>query len=242
MQRLPRAKIQLYYDIISPYSYLAFETLTRYARLGKAHKPEGWDVDLELCPAALGGLHKVAGTQNITPAMNPYKRAYMHTEMLRLFAESGIEGSIPADHPSKDHNTLGVTRFLRILKDEMEDDVLESCSRRLFQQFFGAHAKPSEAVFLHTLCTGTHPLLTQEQLNNALQRSVEPSNKKRVIDEVEDLVKTHGAFGMPWIVVHRPSGETASFFGSDRFGNIAWWLGEGFKFAGPNPGKLSSAL
>lgn len=38
------ARIQLYYDIISPYSYLAFEALTRYARTG------AWNVELELCP------------------------------------------------------------------------------------------------------------------------------------------------------------------------------------------------
>ena len=37
------------------------------------------------------------------------------------------------------------------------------------------------------------------------------------------IVETHGAFGFPWMVVHRSDGEVACFFGSDRFSNMAWW-------------------
>lgn len=164
-----------------------------------------------------------------------------HREMLRLFREYGsasvfqpaspwassddhiVEGSIPEVHPSRDHNTLTVMRFLRVLKDEGDAGLLESCSRRLYESFFAAHIKPSDAAFLQSLCSQRPALLSQDRLDDLMQWSVDPANKKRLADEAEELVKAHGAFGMPWIVVQRADGETASWFGSDRFGNIAWW-------------------
>jgi len=48
-----RAHIQLYYDIVSPYSYIAFETLTRYA------KADAWNFDLELCPVRIEPLARL---------------------------------------------------------------------------------------------------------------------------------------------------------------------------------------
>lgn len=228
---MARARIQLYYDIISPYSYLAFEALTRYTRTGV------WDVELQLCPAALGGVHKIAGVQQITPAVHPLKKANMHREMRRLFAEYGIEGSIPETHPFE-YNTLGIMRFLRVLQDSGDSALLEACSRRLFDQLFRAHTKPADASFLGVLAPS---LLTNAKLEQLIAKSVEPENKKRLADEAAALVQTHGAFGFPWIVVQRADGAQESWFGSDRFGNIAWWLGEGFEWSGPNP-KQKAAL
>lgn len=129
------------------------------------------------------------------------RRAMQHREMLRLFREYGsasvfqpaspwassddhiVEGSIPEVHPSRDHNTLTVMRFLRLLKDEGDAGLLESCSRRLYESFFAAHIKPSDAAFLQSLCSQRPALLSQDRLDDLMQWSVDPANKKRLADE-----------------------------------------------------------
>ncbi|XP_066568510.1 glutathione S-transferase kappa 1 isoform X2 [Amia ocellicauda] len=50
--------IQFFYDVVSPYSWLAFEVLCRYRNV--------WNIDLRLRPSFLGGVMKESGT---LPAM-----------------------------------------------------------------------------------------------------------------------------------------------------------------------------
>jgi glutathione S-transferase kappa 1 len=57
----------------------------------------------------------------------------------------------------------------------------------------------------------------------ALVKYKEKSLSEVMKAECASLVETHGAFGFPWMVVHRADGEVVSFFGSDRFSNMAWW-------------------
>ena len=52
-------KLELFYDIVSPYSYLALTTLDRYRAL--------WSMELVLRPAFLGGVMKAVG--NVPPAI-----------------------------------------------------------------------------------------------------------------------------------------------------------------------------
>ncbi|XP_025056546.1 glutathione S-transferase kappa 1 isoform X3 [Alligator sinensis] len=47
-------RVQLFYDVVSPYSWLAFEALCRYQHI--------WNVDLHLRPAVLGGIMKETGS------------------------------------------------------------------------------------------------------------------------------------------------------------------------------------
>lgn len=54
-----RLLVELYYDVISPFSYLCFEALCRYRRL--------WNMELALKPFFLGGIMRETG--NMPPAM-----------------------------------------------------------------------------------------------------------------------------------------------------------------------------
>lgn len=61
-----------------------------------------------------------------------------------------------------------------------------------------------------------------------MEQALEKYKEKRISElmkaETTALVETYGAFGCPWMVVHRSDGEVAYFFGSDRFANMAWWF------------------
>lgn len=54
-----RLLVELYYDVVSPFSYLAFEALCRYR--------QPWNMDLKLKPFVLGAVMRETG--NAPPAM-----------------------------------------------------------------------------------------------------------------------------------------------------------------------------
>jgi glutathione S-transferase kappa 1 len=77
--------------------------------------------------------------------------------------------------------------------------------------------------------------LTRERFDALLAESQSAENKARVKDEAQALVKDDGCFGFPWIKVQKPDGQVQNWFGSDRMDNIAYWLGDGYKYEGPHP-------
>ncbi len=67
--------VELFYDIISPYSYIQFELLARQ----KSH----WNsLALKCTPALLGGVLK--GADNPAPVQVPAKQLYVKSDMKRL--------------------------------------------------------------------------------------------------------------------------------------------------------------
>lgn len=70
-----KTTVQLFYDIISPYTYIQFELLTRQ----KAQWPS---MSLKFTPVSIGTLMKEAG--NAPPMMVPAKGVYMLGDLGRL--------------------------------------------------------------------------------------------------------------------------------------------------------------
>ncbi|CUA70111.1 Glutathione S-transferase kappa 1 [Rhizoctonia solani] len=223
----PRISIKLCYDIVSPYSYLAFETLTQYREL--------WNIDLELCPYFLGGI--MVAANNRPPMSVKLKGEYLSQDIKRLGEEAGLKINVAwVNNPP---NTMGVARFLRAYKDVSSQAELESVSRRLFVEMFSGERSPSDPGFLGCLVPD---LISEDKLKQVIARSGSQEIKDLVKTESAALVKDYGAFGFPWIIVRRGDGTTNSFFGSDRFGNMAWWLGSEYKWQGPRPDVPKSKL
>lgn len=65
MQKRP--EIIFYYDVVSPYSYFAFETLCKYRDI--------WNINVTLKPVSLGAIMQITG--NRPPASNPVKGKYL---------------------------------------------------------------------------------------------------------------------------------------------------------------------
>ncbi len=61
------AEIHFFYDCVSPYSYLAFETLLKYRSI--------WNVNVVLRPMSLGAVMQATG--NMPPGSNKIKAKYL---------------------------------------------------------------------------------------------------------------------------------------------------------------------
>ena len=68
------SKVSLYFDVVSPYTYLNLVTWSRYLRLWPS-------VDLALRPVFLGGIMKATG--NKPPGMLRQKHAFMMQDLRR---------------------------------------------------------------------------------------------------------------------------------------------------------------
>lgn len=100
-------------------------------------------------------------------------------------------------------------------------------------------------------------VLSPDKVREYTELSQSTENKDRVKDEATQLVKEGGcapeiprpdppelprltsscayrAFGFPWIQVTREDGKEYSFFGSDRFEQMAFFLGREWKGPFPN--------
>lgn len=66
-------RIEFFYDIVSPYSWFAFETLRRYE--------QRWSVDLILRPFFLNAVMRA--TKNKPAGAFPVKLPYVKTDLMR---------------------------------------------------------------------------------------------------------------------------------------------------------------
>lgn len=90
-------KVEFFFDVASPYSYLAALQVGRLEKLA----PVEWR------PFLIGGVFKLSG--NTMPAANPAKGQYMLKDLQRLFDYLGEPHQFPANFPT---NSLAAMRAL----------------------------------------------------------------------------------------------------------------------------------
>jgi 2-hydroxychromene-2-carboxylate isomerase len=90
-------KIEFFFDVVSPYSYLAALQVPRLEKLAT----------VEWRPFLIGGVFKASG--NVMPAANPAKGKYMFKDLQRLFAYYGVPHKFPSTFPT---NSLTAMRAL----------------------------------------------------------------------------------------------------------------------------------
>ncbi|PVG02535.1 thioredoxin-like protein [Serendipita vermifera] len=228
----PRIKINFHYDIGSSYSYLAYEILLRYEKL--------WNVDLQLTPILLGGVFQLTG--NTSPAASQYKAAHMMNDLRRVSQQAQVPFSPGPEFPG---NTFLVMRMLRYLKDILPPEKFKAATTHYFRENFVVNTALSSPSFITSLPSS---ILSKQEMEEALIKFKDKSVSNAMKSESTALVQDYGAFGFPWIIVTRnptavnPAADgdsTACFFGSDRFPNIAWWLGPEYPWLGPVPSKAN---
>uniref|UniRef100_A0A8C3W5E1 Glutathione S-transferase kappa n=1 Tax=Catagonus wagneri TaxID=51154 RepID=A0A8C3W5E1_9CETA len=205
----PRSRtLELFYDVLSPYSWLAFEILCRYKNI--------WNVDLQLRPSLISGIMKDSGNQ--PPAMLPRKAAYMKDDikLLRQFLQVPIH--FPKEFASVvlEKGSLTAMRFLTSVKLE-HPEMLEKVSRELWLRIWSRAAEKAG--------------MSTAQARGLLERVSTPQVKNQLRETTEAACK-HGAFGLPITVAHLDD-TTHMLFGSDRMELLAHVLGE--KWMGPVP-------
>ncbi|XP_064266046.1 glutathione S-transferase kappa 1 isoform X2 [Passer domesticus] len=203
-----RTLVELFYDVISPYSWLAFEALCRYQHI--------WNIDLRFRPAFLGGIMQQTG--NKPPAMLPKRGEYLLKDMKRMAKYYQVPVCMSPDAFQHIMGTSSLTAMRFITAVDMTDpQYLEPLSREFWMRFWSQVARQAG--------------LSAELSQKALEMISSPTVKDRLKDTTTEALK-YGAFGMPAVVAHY-DGEPHLFFGSDRLELLGSVIGE--KWLGPVP-------
>jgi glutathione S-transferase kappa 1 len=213
-------KLELFYDIVSPYSYLAMVVLDRYRA--------PWSLDLVLRPAFLGGVMKSVG--NVPPATLPQRAPYLLRDIARLSRHVGVEMTLPEEFPGQ---TLQTMRFLRALEDDVaakgDPRALFDVSMALYRAHWGkgAAVNDPETILAAAIAGGL-----DEGRARALLARIGDADVKEKLKASGDEVVARGAFGFPAMFVTK-DGDDELFFGHDRISLLAFEMG--LPWHGPRP-------
>ena len=166
-------QLNFYFDVISPYAYLAFDQLPRTL--------QGLSYQVVYKPVLFGGLLKHHG--QLGPVEVAGKREWTYRQSLWLARQQGLDLQMPAAHP---FNPLPLLR-LAIACDPNGQPSRHVC----------------EAVFKHVWCGGLDPSDSQrlEALARTLQpaRSPDATEVKETLRQNTEQAIADGVFGVPSI-------------------------------------------
>ncbi|XP_025234840.1 glutathione S-transferase kappa 1 isoform X5 [Theropithecus gelada] len=207
--------VELFYDVLSPYSWLGFEVLCRYQNI--------WNINLQLRPSLIGGIMKDSG--NKPPGLLPRKGQYMANDLKLLRHHFQIPIQFPKDFFSViiEKGSLSAMRFLTAVSLE-HPEMLEKVSRELWMRVWSRAAEKAG--------------MSAEQAQGLLEKISTPKVKNQLKETTEAACR-YGAFGLPITVAH-VDGQTHMIFGSDRMELLAFLLGE--KWMGPVPPAVNARL
>ncbi|XP_074049606.1 glutathione S-transferase kappa 1-like isoform X5 [Macrotis lagotis] len=211
MSSLPR-RLEFFYDLLSPYSWLGFEVLCRYQNL--------WNVSLQLRPSFLAQIIKDSG--DLRPLFVPPKRKYLKDELQYLAEFYQVPLAIPRDVRGVliDKGSLDAMRFLSCV--EMKNPkMLEKVSRELWMRVWSRDEDITEPQSI--LAAAEKAGLSEMQAKYLLEKSSTDEVKTK-LRETTNIACKYGAFGLPIIVVHVEN-KSHMLCGSDRMELLAYLLG-----------------
>ena len=180
--------IDFYFDIISPYSYLA------YKKIKKNYKDK--NINFNYKPILLGGLHKLA---NITPpAFNKFKMYNMKQDCELVANKNDIEFKWNDQFPI---NSINIMRGYLLVNNELKKEFLD--------KFFDAYWKNNKDLNIED---NFNAILKDLNINNnyffnGIQNDVIKNELKTKTSEAFDKK----VFGAPTFIVN-----DKLFWGQDR--------------------------
>ncbi|XP_035110426.1 glutathione S-transferase kappa 1 isoform X2 [Callithrix jacchus] len=211
MGPVPRT-LELFYDVLSPYSWLGFEVLCRYRNI--------WNINLQLRPSFIGGIMKDSG--NKAPALIPRKGQYMANDIKLLRQHVQVPIQFPKDFffVVLEKGSLSAMRFLTAVNLE-HPEMLENVSRELWMRIWSRDEDITQPQSI--LAAAEKAGMSAEQAQGLLEKS-STSKVKNQLRETTEAACRYGAFGLPITVAH-VDGQTHMIFGSDRMELLAYLLG-----------------
>ncbi|XP_064611104.1 glutathione S-transferase kappa 1-like [Liolophura sinensis] len=210
--------VKLFYDVISPYSWIAFEVLIRYK--------QKWNMKLVLKPMFLGGVMQAA--DNTPPAFVPSKGTYMFQDLHRLGKHFKVPIKIPKN-PAEvlfQKGSLQAMRFVTAV-DVSFPESTENLSRELWLRIWSRDEDITQPDSLVQAAKASG--LNEAVITDALLKMKDNSIKDKLKAITTEALE-HGAFGAPTIVAE-VNNTDQMLFGSDRFHILADLLGE--QYVGP---------
>ncbi len=147
--------VEFFYDVVSPYSYLAFTQIGRLEALGQ----------VEYKPFLIGGVFKASS--NVMPAANPAKGQYMFRDLKKLAAYYGVELRFPSTFPT---NSLQAMRCITALQGQARLDA----TAKLFRAYWVDNQNiGDEAVLAELLGAEVLAQAADENVKAALKANTE---------------------------------------------------------------------
>ncbi|XP_061574411.1 glutathione S-transferase kappa 1-like [Cololabis saira] len=222
--------VELFYDVVSPYSWLGFEVMCRYRNV--------WNIDLKLRPAFLGGV--MQGSENKPPGLVPNKMMYMSEDLKRLANYFDVPLKAPSDpfEAMFRKGSLSAMRFVTAVQrgEKGDDKLVEQVSRELWRRIWSEDKDITEPASL--IEAAAKAGLPDSDIKEALKLHTSKDIKDELKNATQEALG-HGAFGFPMMVCHI-DGKPKMFFGSDRFELMAHCIGE--KWLGPRPDSSPAKL
>ena len=180
--------IDFYFDIISPYAYLAYKQIIS---LNKERK-----IQFNYKPILLGGLHKLA--EITAPAFNEFKMKNMKNDCNLVALKKNIEFNWNDKFPI---NSIKFMRGYLSIDEEIKEIYLET--------FFNAYWKDN--IDFNNTESFKKLLKTINLDSDKFFKDIEKNEIKEKLKEITDLAFKKEVFGAPTFIVN---GKL--FWGQDR--------------------------
>ncbi|KAI0180005.1 thioredoxin-like protein [Hypoxylon sp. FL1284] len=216
-------RIDVYIDVASLYSYIAFHQLLKNQDVLKQH-----GVEVEIHPILLGAMN--GSTGNKPPWTLPAKAAYLKHDSRRSLAFAGLTGaSAPGDLMVAGRTQLPM-RALHHVKTRHPAAAYEAAWRRLLRAFWVLHRPPNTPEALAAALSsagesGEASPFTADEVRDIVAAAAS-AECKDALRRTTDEALGRGAFGAPWLwVTNGATGRSEPFFGSDRWHHVYEFLG-----------------
>eukprot|EP00298_Acanthocystis_sp_HF-20_P006101 c16054_g1_i1.p1 GENE.c16054_g1_i1~~c16054_g1_i1.p1 ORF type:complete len:249 (-),score=112.42 c16054_g1_i1:26-739(-) len=223
---MSKTKVEFFFDVISPYTLLAWRVLKSYEKL--------WNLEIQLKPIFLGGVMQLTG--NRPPAMLASRAKFQSDDIRR----NAIFFGVPLLPPPQNFFTevaRNSTQIQRLFLAAESHGLAQEQIHKIVDAFMNAiHLEKSKRAADGNLKINEDFLLTclqssglsKEVAETLVKASNSDEMKAKLKAETEDAVK-RGMYGSPTMIFHPIPGSSKEqgpflVFGSDRFEQTAFIL------------------
>jgi len=168
--------IDFYFDIISPYAYIAHKKILKYKNITFHYKP-----------IFLGGLHNLAGID--APAFNEYKMKNMINDCKLISVKNNIDFKWNSNFPI---NSLSIMRGYLCIKEDKQNDYLN--------YFFDAYWKDNQDL---SNIKNVSKLLSKLKVDNdEFFKSIKEQSTKDKLKDLTSEAFQKEVFGAPTFIIN----------------------------------------
>ena len=168
--------IDFYFDIISPYAYIAYKKILKIS-----------DINFKLKPILLGGLHNLAGIT--APAFNKYKMKNMQNDCELVAKKNNIIFKWNSKFPI---NSLSIMRGYLFVEEDKKRDYLNSFFEAYWKDDVDLSVKDNIKSLLKKL------KINEDQFFNSINNQNIKDNLKQLTQEAFEKE----VFGAPTFIVN----------------------------------------